>query len=420
MEIGEEMSVSENMFCDISGMDWMISYIGWKSRSLPSRSNHFSVIAQVTDSFRFPDLEEKISRLKKLRAFLAGSVKRRFPVWIPRWYWGENFGPGILCESVSSEEEGAIRNFLPQGVAVKIRFFPRQKKLSFTFSHAVFDGIGAEKFIAFLLGPEFRDEPPFLRFPPDIPQMKQSGKDLQKIMRQFPEKKILRLPDPGSHTENKFETLFLTREQYQLLASAVERKYGPFSFSIFILALLLCQLERDLFPSEPSKEFVFVPMSVDLRAAQKLENDLFFNRWALMPLLVSRKILASGIPETFKHLRKLYTEALASRTPQTFFQASEAMKYVPFRLIDLFVRMNPARTLGTVMFSFLNSAGAMEGKIRNLYHCPTMPCGNTLGFFANVYDGNFNLVISRRPWKDDGTFLCFRRNLFEKLQEGKV
>jgi len=413
------MSRSEYSSVGISGMDWMISYVRWRSRRLPARGNNFSVVVEVAESFGFDVLAEKVRRMENTRRFLAGGVARRMPRWIPAWYYGEGDGAGIVCRSVApGEAENADE--LPRGAAVRILFFAEARRLRFTFSHAVFDGVGAEKFIALLLGPGFRDEAPLRNDPVDIQKMKRSGNELRRLMKQFPERKILRLPEAEGIGENEFREFRLAPERYRALAAAVEKKYGPFSFSIFLLALILCLLERELFAADRSKEYVFVPMSVDLRDPRGGDDDMFFNRWSLMPLLVSRKILADGVPAAFGHLRELYLAALTAKTPRIFFDAAEAMKYVPFRLIDLFVGLNPAKTMGTLMFSFLNSSRTGAVGIGNLAHYPVMPRGNSLGFFANICNEHLNIIISRRPWHDDGAFDRFCRSLRARLEEGEA
>ena len=161
-------------------------------------------------------------------------------------------------------------------------------------------------------------------------------------------------------------------------------------------------------------------MSVDLRNTEKEDCDMFFNHWSLMPLLISRKVLARGVPDSIQHLRQLYTKALAQRIPQLFYHASEAMKYLPLYAIDLFSRCSPAKTLGTMMFSFLNSTHCSREQISNLAHYPNMPYGNNLGFFVNICNGNLNIVISRREWQDAGDFERFCKEIRKQLEEETI
>ena len=414
------MSSSDLKHADISGIDWMISYISWRSRMLPSGGNHFSIVAQVADTFDFDKFSEKVFSLKHIKSFLSGRIKRQFPCWIPRWYYSHSAENGIVCRLVSEDREPELNNELPPGTSVEIVYFLQKKKLLCTFSHAVFDGVGAEKFILFLLSADTLDQQIERSIAADIPKMKQSGKELRELMEKIPEKKIFRLPPVSRRRKNEFRRISLAPEEYEELLAAVEKKYGPFSFSLYILSLILCKLEKTLFLADKVAEYVFVPMSVDLRSARQEENDMFFNHWSLMPLLVSRKVLTGGIPDTFQHLRKLYIQALSSRTAQLFFDGAEAMKYIPYFCIDTLVRFQPGKTLGTFMFSFLNSPTDSGEKLSNLAHYPAMPHGNNLGFFANVYNGHFNLVISRRPWQNDEGFENFVLEIEQELREKMI
>ena len=406
---------------EISGIDWMISFIGWRSRNLPSGGNQFSIVAEVTDSFCYDRFREKIAAMVHVKSFLSGRIKRKFPDWRPHWYFSKNDGAGMICRKSNSGEIFEITNKLAKGVSLQIIYFEQERKLLFTFSHSVFDGVGAEKFIFSLLKPELIDDVPVRSVPVDIPKMKESGRELQALMKTLPGKKILRLPNVGKKVKNEFERIQLLPEQYRSLVEKVEGKYGPFSLSLFIFALILCNLEKHLFSGmSTKKEYLFIPMSVDQRGLEREAGNEFFNHWSMLPLLIRRSVLAEGLDSTVPHLRSLYSAGLASRTPQLFSAASEAMKYIPRRIIDLIVSSSPAKTLGSMMFSFLNSDHCRCGEIRNLAHYPSMPIGNNLGVFVNLYDDNLNIIISRRPWKDSDSFEAFLKDISIQLQEMKV
>lgn len=411
------MSSVKQHRADISGIDWMISFIRWKSRSLPSGGNNFTVIAHVSDAFDFESFEKRFQARKKMKSFLSGRVKRKFPDWTPRWYWGKDQGEGMICAADRESTAVEVTNVLPRGTALEVLYVEKAKQLLFTFSHAVFDGTGAEKMIAFLLEGEMTDVIPERTLPVDIPAMKQNGKALQAFMKEIPEKKILRLPESFSTSPNEFRTLTVSPEEFTGLEKAVEEKYGPFTLSLYILAVVLCNLEKYVFPADAAKEYVFIPMSVDQRNQKPGEENMFFNHWSLMPLLISREILRKGVPETIQHLRLLYAGGLAARTPRIFAAAADAMKYIPFRIIDLIVKREPAKTLGTLMFSFLNTPTPGNGEITNLAHCPNMPYGNNLGFFVNLCNSHLNIVISRRAWQDEGNFELFCREIQKQLRE---
>ena len=137
-----------------------------------------------------------------------------------------------------------------------------------------------------------------------------------------------------------------------------------------------------------------------------------------MPLLIKRGDLHGSMDEMIRMLRQLYMDALSARVPDMFQTAAEAMRFVPKRGIDMMVSCMPERTLGTLMFSFLNSTADMPAE--NLYHSPVMPRGSRLGFFANVYKGNLNLVVSERHALPAGAmaevFAEIRKNM-EQLTE---
>ena len=411
------MNYSDTGKVKISGIDWMISYIGWRSRSCPLQRNNFSVAVNVSDFFCFEEFSKKIASLKKIKKFLSGSVKRVLPDWEPYWYYKSGEGEGIICEKNTSDTESEISNELPVGVSLKIVYFEKSKQIVFTFRHSVFDGVGAEKFISQLFQAEPLDRIPLREMPIDIAAMKKSGQELQKVMRQFPEKEILRIPNERGDVKNFFDTIRITPEEYTSLHKNIERKYGPFSVSLFILALILCNLEKHVFSKISDKKYVFIPMSVDLRNQQKDVDDEFFNHWSLMPLLIARSVIQEGVDATVQNLKKLYSNALSIRLPQLFFKAADAMKYVPFRAIDLFVRFQPGKTLGTFMFSFLNSDHCINDEISNLCHFPQMPNGNNLGVFVNLYNNNLNIIISRHSLEDDKRFENFLQDVKNQLLE---
>ena len=121
------MSSAKHSFADISGIDWMISFIRWKSRILPSGGNNFSIIADVSDVFDYKKFEKKFHSLENTKTFLSGTIRRKFPDWTPRWYYGSGKGEGMVCEADKSSLEIEITGFLPKGVSLKAVFFEKKK-----------------------------------------------------------------------------------------------------------------------------------------------------------------------------------------------------------------------------------------------------------------------------------------------------
>ena len=131
------MSCSEQKSAALSGIDWMISYVSWKSRDLPSGGNRFSILAELTDAFCFDEFAKRVSSLRSVKNFLGGRIRRDLAHWSPRWVYNCGEGRGILCSRHKGESLSEICNELPEGVSFQARFFAEERKILFTFSHKI-------------------------------------------------------------------------------------------------------------------------------------------------------------------------------------------------------------------------------------------------------------------------------------------
>ena len=358
---------------------------------------------------------------------MAGGRVKRGLQWYPKWYPAEHNTAGIRLEDeIPCQDWEAIRDImltrpLPSACTVRITPVrtPQKLILACSFSHLLFDGIGAEEFLRKAAGNgDFHLAE--LQYPTtDWQTIRQAGVKMGNYMKEINQKSICRIPTPRKETAVRYHILRISAEKLTLLQKKIDQKYGPFSFSIWLLALLLQGMEKQFRKQELPGEYIMIPMSVDLRNKRGLNGSIFFNQWSLMPLTVPRTVLQRTLTETVQSLRALYMTALAERVPEMFRDAAEAMRYIPYFGIDPVVRRHPGQTLGTMMFSYLNSNVSDIFNAQNFYHCPVMPAGCPLGFFVNNCNG-LNLTISERGIfrSDDYTQFVnlFNRTLEEELQ----
>lgn len=378
------------------GMDWMISCVNWQSRHTPEKGNHFTVCAEIPagtmdyESFR----TRLAAKCRNILPLLNGHWSH-IPFRPPVWRTAEGSAPGteLLPEGVD-----AMRDFMtrPLSGSFVCAFQPAGERirLLFKFSHALFDGGGAERFIAsFLSGDAPFDAADGQPVPVPARTVRESGNLLGRRMMSLLREKIA-LPPRAERTGIRLEFLRIGAEESRALASEVERIYGPFSYSLFVLAVILTEAEQLLSELGVRGDTMMIPMSVDMRQRTNAPDALFFNHWSILPLTVRRADLRAGIAEALKAVRRAYMKELSGHAQDLFRNASEAMLFLPFRAIALFNRISPGATSGTMMFSFLETAASPD--ILDLFHAPVMPAVNPMGFFVNRYRDALNITVSCR------------------------
>ena len=406
----------------VSGIDWMISYVHWRSRSIPERDNFFCIFLEVSDDLfgRMEYLCRKEALPEHVSALLGGELCRQKLRWLPVWK-KNNLCGSILSETIEYQTEIADTPFFNQPLPPHTKLLIRRircgekKYLVYKFSHLLFDGIGAELFIRHHLQGDF-DSKSVRDYYPHVsswPQIAAAGKKLKNYMQKSKGKKIVLFPFKN-HARASSRIIAFSKSEFDALKAFAEKKYGPYSFSLWLSASILCFLNDLIEDLNLPGDYITLPMSVDHRIKNGCKDAIFFNQWSIMPLLISRSDL-HAVDQAFSAIRNIYLEALADHVPEMFFEASCFMRCLPYRIIDLFVRASPGSTAGTAMFSYLPARLNVVEEIKNAWHQPVIPPICPLGIFAYDFGSALNIVIMTHDGEIPEIHLDAFRRKIEKL-----
>ena len=380
----------------LDAFDAFSAYLCRSCRKAPARGNHFLV---VLDFDRAPDPETVrtfFRELPPLPRILFGRVKRAWDLapyrtqGVPRPVPVSTAREGDTPERFANEP-------LPPGVPFDCRVFSRM--LAFRFSHLMFDGFGAERFLHCL-------------FTGGIPPEQGTGllsdphmNDWKQQMRRGTEFRNLLL-DPAlpsaacllaeASSANRFLTCSFEADPF---LEDAEKTAGPFMLIPHLLNRVSLALRPILSGLGIEGDFV-VPMTVDRRGQEDHPKDaLFFNHWSMMPVRIPAAALRSG--DAFPEIRRAFYQANARKLPELFRQASFPGRFAPYFLMRFLERRYGNFLGGTFLFSLLNESG-LAGKavlgheVRNIRHFPLMPARPGLGIFFNRAGKYFNLTVSIR------------------------
>jgi hypothetical protein len=268
--------------------------------------------------------------------------------------------------------------------------------LYFKFSHLIFDGVGAERFLQWV----FSDAPP-----PSNPGLLTSShlnewKKQMECGRKFRE---LFLPENDNEVaalcgKEDSETGLISRTwEFSQIAAEAEKEAGPF----MMIPFLVSECVEALDPFLPKTGDVVVPVMVDQRGQEDQDADsMLFNHWSLQPLLLpepARKVEKERIAA----LKHSFFESSAQRAAYLFRHAAFPVRFVPFRLMRYLEQKYGARLGGTFLFSYMDNSVLEQqyigqSKVRNVRHYPVMPPRPGLGFVFTRFGNDLHLTVSYR------------------------
>ena len=377
----------------LNSFDYIAAYLAHTCRNAPAGANDFFLELITSGPVSADEINVIMQKRTPLLPELSGRMKREFLTLAP--YWKPGRRNVFTVQEIAPETSMESLANMPRPKSL-ISVFCAGKRLIFRFPHTVFDGIGAERFVAWL----FSDAPPpadngllTSRHLNDWKRQMESGRTFREILLSGTRENTAALcAAPDAETE--FITETFPAEQ---LIQEAEQEAGPF---MTIPYLVNHALEK-LLPALPENGAIVVPMTVDQRGQEDQAQDtLLFNHWSLLPLF---------IPESARHtkaqrlaaLRRSFFEGNAKRIPAVFRHASFWARIVPFFIMRKMEKKYGNMLGGTFMFSYIDGSTlpgtpVCRSVIEDVRHYPVMPPRPGIGFFYTRAGDRLHLTISRR------------------------
>jgi len=397
----------------LTGIDWLIHTFDHMNKQKIGRGNVFHVIFEVNSLLNVELFTRELNEFINKCDVFKGSVSRSFNL-APYWKINKNkkIEPVIISSSTIQESSELIVFFTKifekhdqsndAYLYCDVVFHNEESYVSFTFSHKVFDGIGAELFVdAFEKYMEDKNSYVFENkyFEPShlngwIEKFK-SGKQVnQKLIRLSPGRNVRVLPLGEIRDEYKFKIIQFDEEETSKIIERANKEAGYLLVMPFLLSKTVSVFNKLLNKKGIRNDNMVVPVTVNARK-KGVFNKIFFNHLSFMFFSFNSKEAESPIAS----IKNQLYEQTKSRFADKFCNNAMLMRIFPAPILSKLLGLYSKGKMATFSFSYLGEAVNSERKlfskaVQNVYHmpCPSVPPG--IGVIINNCNGKFNLTIS--------------------------
>lgn len=379
----------------LNSFDYIAAYLADTCKEAPGGANHFVLQVELSRPPTLAWFTVHVRQRVSLLPHLTGRMKRKWFTLAPYWKWDSTGKPRL---EILQDETCPVSEYinLPLKEGTFFGVLIAGTTLYFKFSHLIFDGIGAERFLRWI----FSDAPP-----PNNPGLLETShlndwKKQSDCGRKFRELFLMKKVQPVSAlcAEPDSETYLISRTwDAAQIAEEAEQAAGPFMMIPFLIAKCASALE----PFLPKEGDIVAPMTVDQRGQEDQPADsILFNHWSLMPLRIPFEA-RGDFAESVKALKRAFFESTANRVPLLFRHATFWARIVPFFIMRKLEKKHGPQMGGTFMFSYIDNSILVDtymgqSKVLDVRHYPLMPPRPGIGFIFTKAGNNLHLTVSCR------------------------
>ncbi|MEI6055251.1 MAG: hypothetical protein WCR55_04250 [Lentisphaerota bacterium] len=404
----------------LNGIDWIVQGIQHNCQSVMGGDYQFLIISHLGGTPNADKLRACLHKLQEMFPLLSGKLRRNYLNLAPYWQAPSKVTPkGILTviqlnESNSVEQacQKHLTTFLntpfvcdmPKLGAMLLNLPDGSSRLALNFDHRLFDAAGGEQLIVILNdlwnGTEVNPSDFIAHEGPWLNEWRHQFECGRTVNRAFIDIKKQRVPSVfGSNTigSNRYALIHLDNAQFTSLANRADIEAGPMMLTPYLVATIQQALHRIFSNRGNGNSTCVCPMTVSLR--QGRSDELFFNRWSIMPMYSSSEI---SHKERLKEQVRLFYTYIKTKLPYCLSKASLLCRPMPLPLIAKFSQKPFSSTAGTAAIALLkemefDSPSLLGEELKNLYHVPRIPPSPGLGIFMNKRGAKLNITLS---WVD--------------------
>jgi hypothetical protein len=283
--------------------------------------------------------------------------------------------------------------------------------VAMTFDHRLFDGRGAEAFLEMLQNQWENKDNTFCdkdiivhaesahlsHWRRKFMAGKQVNRTFLKLGKNAPPR-VLPLPASLNNRRFRFKVILFDKYQSDLIVENAYKKAGYLMLMTYVLASAVWVMHR-LFSKRNIKsgEYV-VPVSIDMRPGDKVQQEVFFNHVSFLFFIVHPDE-ADCFPVLIKSIRQQLYDQVKSELPRNFQEASLLMRILPLPILSNIMQLYLKGQIASFSFSYIGesaykSSSFMGKKILNISHMPRVPVPPGLGIFFHQSQNKLNAVIS--------------------------
>lgn len=414
----------------LNGFDWVMGVIDSIMRRATGAGNASQVVFFLDTPLEEELFTGALQRFLDLFPVLGGTVSRNPINLAPFWKMPKQGEPVSVPLTVTrlGDEAGteAVHRELTR--FINTPFAGPREHLAFhlvyggghlcvamTFDHRIFDARGAESFMnlfqEFLSAGEDKAIADGVRLTQDadLKEWKQkflSGQVVNQRVVALSRQTVQALPVDMEQAPQgfRYRILCFDREETEAIYDRAFSEAGYLMIMPYLFARVVEALHGVFRRRGVEGDSYVVPVSTDIRQAQDIRQQLFFNHNSMFFFQVpveeaeDRVRLIQGVKE------QMYQQ-VQNRFPQHLMAASSLIRIAPLSLMHRIFHLPMQGKIASFCFSHVSkcsysSHDLMGARITNVYHMPRMPVPPGIGVFFNTFDGRLNATIS---WLE-GTF----------------
>lgn len=404
----------------LNGIDWIVHGMQYNCHSVPGGDYQFLIVSHLAGIPNEDKLRICLYKLQEIFPLLSGKLKRNWLNLAPYWEAPNKVILKDILTVIPLKETDAVEHTcqkyltdflntpfkcdMPQLSVMLLTFCDGSSQLALNFDHRLFDAAGGEQLIS-ILNALWNDieitASDFIAYDgPWLNEWRHQFSCGRTVNRAFIDIKKQGIPsvlscNPGS--SNCYYLIQLDETKFTSMLKRADIEVGPMMLAPYLVATIQEALHLIFTKRGNSHSICVCPMTVSLRQGHR--DELFFNRWSIMPMYSSS---TSSREERLKQQVTLFYSYIKTKLPYCLSKASLLCRPLPLPIIAKFSQKPFSASAGTATIALLNqmefdSASLFGEEIKDLYHVPRIPPSPGLGIFMNRRGSKLNITLS---WVD--------------------
>lgn len=409
----------------LTGIDWIIHALDYITKKATGTGNTSQIILELDGSPSEDDFRNCLGSLIKKHPVLHGRPSRDYnlaPYWkiffmkqyktlpIKVYHFDDIFGD---ADVFSLLEQKANLKFISdeEHIFFYLIYAGNKCYVAMTFDHRLFDGRGAEAFLEILQNEWENKDNTFCDKDIIVPAESAhlcnwrkkfiAGQQVNRTFLKLGENappRVLPLPASLNNRRFRFKVIPFDKHQTNLIVENAYKEAGYLMLMPYVLASAVWVMHR-LFSKRNIKSGDYVvPVSIDMRPTDKVQQEVFFNHVSLLFFLI-RPDEADHFPVLIKSIKQQLYDQVKSELLRNFQEASLLMRILPLPVLSNIMRLYLKGQIASFSFSNVGesayrSSSFMGKKILNILHMPRVPVPPGLGIFFHQFQNKLNVVLS--------------------------
>ncbi|MBW2738284.1 MAG: hypothetical protein JRE64_05420 [Deltaproteobacteria bacterium] len=409
----------------LTGIDWIIHALDYITKKGTGTGNTSQIILELDGAPAEDEFRDCIENLIKKYPVLHGRTSRDYnlaPYWKISFTKQRQPLPVKASYLDNTSCEADIFSILAQ--IANLKFISNQEHLFFhliytgnkcyvvmTFDHRLFDARGAEAFLEILQNEWKNKDNTFcdkdIIVPAESAHLRRwrrkfiAGQQVNRTFLKLGENappRALPLPASLNNRRFRFKVIPFDKHQTDLIVENAYKEAGYLMLMPYVLASAVWVMHR-LFSKRNIKSGDYVvPVSIDMRPTDKVQQEVFFNHVSFLFFIV-RPDAADHFPVLIKSIKQQLYDQVKSELPRNFQEASLLMRILPLPILSNIMRVYLKGQIASFSFSNVGesaykSSSFMGKKILNILHMPRVPVPPGLGIFFHQFQNKLNVVLS--------------------------